>query len=279
VYGRGLDDVLAWPFLRQELINSNARGRATTQLSLVEVLIYDNSPQPQAKPCDELSNCTYVHNPNNGGTASAYVFACNYAAERGIEWLLLLDHDTLLPVGFFDAATAALTDCLNQPCALVPWIKHDAHIISPARVTKFGTIAPLSNKSLTSSVERLTAIASGAVLFVPLLASAMPMPEKLWLDYVDHWLFLRLQNDGSAVVIFDACVKHDLSICDLGSLSEQRLIGILEGEAAFIQLLGFIARIFYPFRLVVRLIRYTRKQPRLAFGMLKWVCRRAVREI
>jgi len=275
VFERELDGVQAWPLLRQRLIAaSGVRCAADDCLLLDHVLIYDNSSQPRAKPRNHIPGCIYFNDTSNGGTAAAYDRACSIAREAGIDWLLLLDQDTSLPRGFFESASAALAASPRRPCALVPWVFQGQKLVSPARVTSTGTIVPLQYKASLPLTHDLTAISSGSLLHVPTLAALMPMPHGLWLDYVDHWIFFQLRSCRMSVVVFDASLQHDLSICTMKYLNPSRLTSILNGEVAFIARLGTRARLVYPFRLVVRIFRYAWTRPKLAIHVLAWIHRR-----
>ena len=275
VYERELAEVQAWPFLRQSL-DAASGGSATNGQGFVldHVLIYDNSSKTRARPMGYLPGCIYVHDSSNGGTAAAYDRACTMAREIGIEWLLLLDQDTFLPCGYLEAASAALAGSVVRPCALVPWVFHGASVVSPARVTEAGTIAPLKYETPPPIVRSLTAISSGSLIHVPTLAVHIPFPDGLWLDFVDHWIFWQLRAHEFAVVVFDAQLQHDLSICNLESLSLSRLTSILNGEASFLAMLGIKAKLVYPFRLAARMLRYARIRPELALHMLVWMVNR-----
>jgi hypothetical protein len=275
VFERNFDEILAWSFLHQRLVALASYSGATESCGffLDHVLIYDNSPQARTAPT-ETPGCVYIHDAGNGGTAAAYARACTFAREAGIDWLLLLDQDTLLPFGFLEAASAALMNSPHQPYALVPWVFHGTCVVSPARVTSIGTIAPLQYEAPPPVARDLTAIASGSLLYVPKLASLMPLPNGLWLDYVDHWIFAQLRIRRLLVVVFDASLQHNLSVFSLESLNLSRLNSILSGEAAFLATLGIKARLVYPFRIAARVMRYSWIRPELAMHTLAWIVHR-----
>lgn len=276
VFERDLDSVLAWSFIRQRLIAATDHGGATESCGFLldHVLIYDNSLNARAKPSVHLPGCVYFHDASNGGTVAAYARACTLAIEAGIDWLLLLDQDTRLPCNFLELASAALVNSPRQPCSLVPWVLHGACVVSPARVSTFGTIAPLPYEVPPPAANDLTAISSGSLLHVPALASLMPLPSGLWLDYVDHWIFLQLRTRLLPVVVFDASLQHNLSVFSLETLNLARLNSILNGEAAFLSMLGIRARLVYPFRLAARVMRYAWIRPELAMHTLAWIIHR-----
>lgn len=269
-FGRGLDHVDAWPVLRRLLVIDGIQS-----MRLEHVLIYDNSSQPLAKPGDQTFGCTYVHDPSNGGTAAAYTRAALLAAELQIDWLLLLDQDTYLPERFLDAAGAALEASASpQPAALLPWIYHQGTVVSPATISRAGTIRPLRRSETLREGAQITAIASGSLLRVAMLRALLPIPGELWLDYVDHWIFAELHTRRSRVIFFDQVLQHDLSIRSPASLSQRRLTSILDGEARLLTSLGLTARITYPLRVTLRLLRLAWVNPRLALHTLGWVMRR-----
>jgi hypothetical protein len=275
VYERGLDEVQVWPFLQRQLAAPDpASGDRSCSLSIEKVLIYDNSPQARTQEQRQYTNCLHVHDAENGGTAAAYGHACAVALEQGTDWLLLLDQDTLLPDDFLDAAAAALARSAGHARALVPWVLQGTRVVSPARVTAGGTIEPLQYTPRGLPSDGLTAIASGSLLHVPTLASLLPIPKGLWLDYVDHWIFFQLHRHSLPVTVFEAKLQHQLSVFSVQSLSTRRLTSILEGEAAFVSMLGLKARLVHPLRLALRTLRYARTRPELARHTLTWISRR-----
>jgi hypothetical protein len=220
-----------------------------------------------------VKGCEYLHNPDNGGIAAAYESALAIAGTLGIEWLLLLDHDTHLPASFLDQSSIAAHAAGHPaPVALVPWVRHGRNtIVSPARVTRSGGLRPLRPGQRPSGDAHLSAIASGSVLNVATLKNFPPMPKGLWLDYVDHWIFAQLHRSGLKIAISDQILEHDLSIASPGALSAARLRSVLDGEAIFTGLLGIFARIVYPLRLARRVVILARINPKLAVTAVRWI--------
>ena len=270
VYERGLTRVEAWQTLQRLLHVEGNEAHA-----LAHVLIYDNSLLPLAQPKTSIARCSYRHDPGNGGTAAAYAHAADVATELNIDWLLLLDHDTHLPARFLDDACAALqASKALKPAALLPWVCHEGTVVSPARVTRFGSIRPLRRGAAIQPDARLTAIASGSLLRVSALRALLPIPAELWLDYVDHWVFGELHAQGATVVVFEQVLRHDLSIASPASLSTRRLSSVLDGEARFHRTLGQPARLIYPVRLLARMLRMLWLSPPLARHTVGWALKR-----
>ena len=272
VYQRGLPDVAAWPVLQSELARAAAGPPEGHKL-----IVYDNSQEPLCSAAASVPGCLYRHDPTNGGTATAYTFATAVAARTGVEWLLLLDHDTPLPHDFFRAVAAAIDAPTSANiAAFVPRVVHGEEPVSPAAITPAGSIRPILKPARAASNVRLTAVASGSVFRVSLLNSLLPLPPGLWLDFVDHWIFARLGERGRSVEILDITLQHDLSISRPALLSRRRLLSVLEGEARFVESLGWRARWTYPLRLIRRLARYLFIRPRLAVWMGRWLVARII---
>src|SRR5947209_5613325 len=69
----------------------------------IKLIIYDNSPCNDPNIYKVLSErVIYFHNKTNPGLAYPYNFALDYCNKEGIQWLLLLDQDTLLTNEYFE---------------------------------------------------------------------------------------------------------------------------------------------------------------------------------
>jgi hypothetical protein len=273
VYERKLDQVPAWLWLQLALTAKAAAAPA--DLCLARVLIYDNSPRSRACPGMTADpRIGYWHNADNGGTAAAYLHAAQMAQQHGIEWLLLVDHDTSLPADLLRSAASALAQHRGEPPgALLPWVTHGDAIVSPSSLSIWGTMRPLRKGASPNHNERLTGIASGSLVRTRAASALLPAPSPLWLDYVDHWLFSQLHNRGWPVIGFASQVEHDLSVVDFARMPPWRLRSVIDGEARFTRDLSWPARLVHPFRLLARALRYASANRELA-AMLVW---RAVR--
>lgn len=254
VYERGLDQVQAWPALMAAL--RTPPGPAG-EMSLQRVVVYDNSPTNRTVIVSEIDRCEQIHDPGNGGTAAAYVHAASVAGQRGLKWLLLLDHDTRLPDDFLQCADLALAGSGSaRVSAVLPWISHGVDVISPARIDRMGSIRPLNRAAPAPRGALLTGINSGSLIQLDAWRAIAPVPTALWLDYVDHWMFTRLHRLGLTVAISDAHLDHDLSVSSRRTLTLGRLRNILKGEAAWVAELPWSARLIYPLRLWARSAKY-----------------------
>ena len=144
-------------------------------------------------------------------------------------------------------------------------------------MTRFGTLRPLELGQTPRPEEHMSAIASGTILRVAALQSLLPLPEELWLDYVDHWIFAQLHRRGLRSIVLSQVLQHDLSIISLAHLSPIRLDSVLRGEARFLCLLGPIARLVFPWRIAWRVLRLASVNPQLAFKAFRSILHRRPR--
>lgn len=244
LYGRDLADAAPWPLLASWL-------EGTDGSCLRHCLIYDNSPVPGKVPALP-ANTRFVSDPSNGGTAAAYHAAARHAAEQRCEWLLLLDQDTVLPPDYLERVqdTAAATP---DAVALVPQVLHGDDPVSPAIIDASGSVVPCARPS--QAVGITTAISSGVVVRCASMMS-MTFPPEIWLDYVDHWMFLDFNRRGKRVAFIDARLSHDLSVRTPKTLSPFRLRSILAAESAFYRALGGRGLAMLPLRRLLRSLRY-----------------------
>ena len=273
VYDKKVEEAACWPTVVQWLSAKSEQAPTAEQLWLRHLLVYDNSPGEIERPDAVTSlDVTYIHNPGNGGTSAAYESAADMGRTLGCDWLLLLDQDTSLPRTFLQMADHALaTNEKIRPAAMVPTVRHKGQLISPAILTRAGSIKPVTDVEHAGKQEIITAIASGAIIRTEIVCKITPFPKDLWLDYVDHWMFLGLNRMGGSVAIFDADLVHDLSIKTPEKLSRARLKSILDGERLLISQLGVPAKLVYPVRLLKRSLMYLPRKPSLTLYIGRWV--------
>lgn len=193
----------------------------------VEMLIYDNSPEEQTVSFFEEQSVTYIHNSMNPGLASAYNQALSFA--KDFEWLVLLDQDTKLSSSFFyEIAKAQPTD---QVVSLVPRIFSGNQQISPVFSNQY-----VSKKSIypkEGSYSEIMAINSASVLRVSFLKEIGGFNEEFPLDFLDHWLYWKINDVGRKVQILPVKIQHSLSVLDYTTLKFTRYQSILAAERLF----------------------------------------------
>jgi len=236
-------------------------------LILRHLLIYDNSPEPSAA-VHLPPEVQYVHDASNGGTRAAYLTGLAMAEKLAIEWMLLLDHDTDLPVDFLAKSSRRLENIFDRQtvAALVPTVRVKGRIASPARISRFGRVTPIRSESDFHPPDA-TAIASGALIRTRALASITPIPEAFRLDYLDHWVFRALQSHGHTIAMSNTDIAHALSVWSRDAVPPSRFRSILAAEHEFLKTGRGYSRAVYACWVLLRTIRLaiqTRRWPLVA---------------
>jgi GT2 family glycosyltransferase len=272
LYQRGVNEIVGLKSLIQ------LTGQKKEIFVIKSILIYDNSMQRQNKiEFCFINNVLYIHNPENGGTVAAYSCAVDIAIKNQIEWILFLDQDTGIEENMLAELSEFYLDRRSVEFgALVPVVLHDKKQISPAVINKYGCLRPLCLKEKCRGNDVLTAVASGALIRTAFLKEILPFPSELWLDYVDHWMFLQMYRKGYSVGIYRAKIQHDLSVMNISKLTVKRVLSILDGEIFLCSEIGCLAVVFFPIRLLLRILRYGIWNRKLVIPILGWSCRRVL---
>ncbi len=256
---------------------------AAAQLTLRQVLVYDNSRIPVARP--PLGHrFLYEHAPVNGGTRAAYERAVSIAQGERIDWILLLDQDTELPLQYLHVASATMRP---STVVMVPTLVSSKRIVSPGRFTRLGRVVldargdeiQPHDRVATAGRARhgealLAPMASAALIRTSALQGIRELPPQLWLDYVDHALFFRLQQQGARIEPMPLRLEHEASMSSVARIPLERLAGIWRAERVFVDGFGPLASAVRRVRLLMRVIRISVSHPTRAADA--WRARRAV---
>ncbi|KRM20958.1 glycosyltransferase [Latilactobacillus graminis] len=196
------------------------------QLTLV---IYDNE-KVGAKIIGK--NIINIQNNSNKGLVKGYNVALEAAIDKGIQWLLLLDHDTKLSTDYFDELFAKLDS--KQPAkAILPTIISNEVTVSPLESDKYISLRTSQVLQPGQFNGQLMAINSGSTLSVEALQSIGGFNEAFPLDFLDHWLFWRLNQIAQPYLLLETQLKHSLSVQTPNTMSTTRYASILAGETLY----------------------------------------------
>lgn len=197
---------------------------------VIELLVYDNSPQAQADELFALEAVHYVHDAANSGLAIAYNQALKLAEKKRLPLLITLDDDTRLTEEYF----ACLQEATQQ---------HDSAVFLPQIMAERRQISPIAASSYIdrnfsalpagSTQERVMGINSGAAFSVAFLSKLGGFNPAFPLDFLDHWLFWALFQQRLTVTILPARLNHELSVLDYSKMTATRYASILQAERLF----------------------------------------------
>ena len=196
-------------------------------LSLVEqvnkIWIIDN--QPNSASCSFLkseqihqrNNITLLENNKNLGLATAQNQGIKLALADGIDWILLLDQDSILDKDF-------IKNMLNT--ALKYKNKEDIGFLTPRHEFDDGRPSvPTYSKGLFLKPRRyhmslveiddtlLFGLASGSFIPRHTLEQVGLMREEFWIDYIDYEFSFRVRKQGYRILgVGGARLNHRLGI-------------------------------------------------------------------
>jgi GT2 family glycosyltransferase len=227
------------------------------------LLLYDNSPQPQDHTMQATFPIDYVHDPSNGGLATAYNFALARAEAEQRAWLLLFDQDTLVTKEFLVelVESARTLHGQAQVGAIVPKLLVRGAIYSPEANFLYQVRHPhrslqtVEKDAVGIQQRHLNAYNSGATLRVSAMRAVGGFPLQFWLDYLDHALFRALFVGGFHIYVMRAELVHDPSLAEVASMPLWRLRNVMQAQTLFVkQSGGFLDRMFYR----IFLLRFSR---------------------
>jgi GT2 family glycosyltransferase len=195
--------------LYERTLSASATCRSLlNQISLTRqdtIVVYDNSPISDLGSVP--NSWEVITDSGNGGLAKAYNYAISQAKAKNFRWVLLLDQDTDLPSDFLVTTheVLAATDPNTDIVAVVPIVRCGNRQVSPM-IPLLGREIPFQMQNVVEP-KWLTAINSGTCLRVAFIEGIGGFCEHFWLDYLDHWLFKIINNQGKSVYISDAVLK------------------------------------------------------------------------
>ena len=202
----------------------------------VEVLLWDNSPTPDASR-NLPEGVYYFADESNSGLARAYNRALAWADDHKSDWLLTLDQDTAVPSDFFVKMAAAVRESSRYPGvgAIVPQIAAGGKQLSP-NYFQFGAIPRWYRTGYVGvPSEPVSAFNSGSMLNTAALKQVGGYDPRFWLDNSDAMVFSKLHEHGKRVYVAgDIQVEHEFSMKDMQRrMSPERYRNALFAETAF----------------------------------------------
>jgi GT2 family glycosyltransferase len=197
-----------------------------------QMVVYDNSPEPQNIPKEYIDLLVYKHDARNLGIAEAYNYAWQIAKENNSQWLLLLDHDTELTQSYIDAMFSLQDVDTDQIAAVVPKVVCNEVMISPVFSR---TLYPLKDKRPETGIQNqpIMAINSGSAINMKFLNRIGGFNKEFPLDFLDHWVFYKIYKEGYKTYVMDVTLEHELSVMNYDTVSLQRYKSILGSEIHF----------------------------------------------
>lgn len=246
VYNRKFNDIPILKRLKDGELN----------LDNCELFIYDNSPESLISSDDLVGKIEYYHDKLNSGLAVAYNWGLKKCEDKFCNWLLLLDHDTLVGPEYLMILEDELLNVSSNVVAIVPKIYSGQRQISPVYSSLLNYHKPfLMDGDYTGSI---TGINSCTLLRVSYIKYLNGFNTQYPLDYLDHWYFDTIKYNKKYIRIVDFKVDQDLSIDDFDNkVSLFRFNSILEAKSKYYKTRGLLFQIRFFGSLILSLIKMT----------------------
>jgi len=178
----------------------------------LDLIIYDNSPQPQLVHSFEGINIIqYVHNSSNVGVSKAYNDGAELAKQLQKEWILLLDQDTLFQDDLIQNYFQAVNDNtqINLFCPII-MLKNNK-IFSPfRRVLKRGAVMKeISSKPY--AIKNFSPVNSGMLIRVFNFFEVGGYNEKVRLDFSDLQFIEKFEKKNKWFFVINSFALQDFS--------------------------------------------------------------------
>lgn len=160
-----------------------------------DVFVYDNSPVPQhADTIDFAPGWKYVSDTANGGISKAYNQAACYAREKGYEWMLFLDQDTVFPENILYEYKEIIRRYPHIKLIAPPMKMDEARYMSPVKV-RFHMAKPARSVPQGKvSLYTYSPINSGLAVEVDAFYQAGGYNESVKLDFSDYQFVERIRK-------------------------------------------------------------------------------------
>ena len=230
----GIKLVIVLVLYQQKLTECESYATLSECLSdpKVGLFIYDNSPQAHTDLLMQRDNVCYIHNKDNPGLAQAYNSGAEWLRACGGSLLLLLDQDTVIPMSFVQSLLALSHEELEGVGAVVPVVYSSGQQISPVFSQQYVS-ASRTFPEVGTTDQRVMAINSGTALTPAGLTALGAFNQQFPLDFLDHWIFWRLNQAHLKISVLPQRLKHDLSVLDYSRVSVQRYESIISAETLF----------------------------------------------
>ena len=196
-------------------------------LSLVEqankVWVIDNQPNyafdkylKGQKPCHR-NNITLIENKKNVGLAAAQNQGIKLALEDGVDWVLLLDQDSILDKDFVKNMLKAGHKYKNKKNIGFLTPRHEFDDGSPS-VPTYSKGLFLRPKRYYMDLDEiddtiLFGMASGSFIPRHTLEEVGLMREEFWIDYIDYEFSFRVRERGYRIIgVGGARLNHRLGV-------------------------------------------------------------------
>ncbi len=210
----GTDILFVVVLYNQIFKDTNVYKSLLNRISTRNIFIWDNSTSSELNNGLDSSGFQYVYSLQNRGVSFSYNKAFEYADQKGFQWMVLLDQDTIFSDTFLEKLRLAM---YQHPEIRIFCPLHqltNGLYLSPVKF--FMRFTRLSKKRISGviNITEYAIINSGLVVSVDLFKKVGGYNEKVFLDYSDFQFLKRCtQVDTKAFCIASVCIQDFSDNC------------------------------------------------------------------
>ena len=186
-----------------------------------EIIVVDNGSKAETiSMLKELEKeITIIYLEKNKGIAYALNTGIKYSIEKGYDWILTLDHDSIVTDNMINNMLKCYEGFEGE-------LKEKVAMLVPVHVEEkeHENNRVINNEEVSSKsyTEVLTEITSGALTKASIYKSVGLYDEKLFIDLVDHDYCLSLNKKGFKVIQVNSAIL----IHNLGESVKKSILGL-----------------------------------------------------
>lgn len=239
-----------------------------------EIYVYDNSSNPQAEKFCYERGIVYQKQVSENSLREAYSCASYYSTSNNFDWIILFDQDSEVTYSYL---SVLYSDMMVNPCVYVkvPYVESDKKMISPY-FELIGGYHRGIKKNQDTKIHRdknIFAIGSFTALSVKVASNIDYMRCPFKIDFLDKWIYQKIQNLGYSISVLPITVQHRLSIHDNEKfVSPERYQNIVQAERLFIAMYrsGILYTLAYYMRILIRTLKIIKRNDRLKYLSALW---------
>ncbi|QBK77616.1 hypothetical protein QK342_15340 [Myroides odoratimimus] len=187
--------------------------RMSNKKNKLNISVFDNTPRDDDKretyfyEFDNFIEVNYFTENINRGLPYAYNKMVDIGHELNMEYIVLLDQDTTLPIDFYEKYVTN-SSLSNINC---PVVRSNNVIISPCKINNY-RCSPFKKINLGEmELNKLSCINSGMMVSIPFFREIGGYNERLFLDFCDHDFIDKVKVKEKMINVIDVCLEQDFS--------------------------------------------------------------------
>lgn len=233
------------------------------------LFIYDNSDKKEWKidfeNLQEKRKIVYYHDTNNSGVSIAYNVMASKASYMSIDWIVLLDQDTTLPLNLLSYYLDAISN-FNGIFIKAPLLYVDKKLLSPCKFVMKRGITLRKAKWGVLTLYKYAFVNSGVLIKLDFFEKVGGYNEKIKLDYADFQFIEKVRKYTDCFEILPVMCFQNFSQNETNITKALHRYSIYNGDLHNCSKEGnLIEKLFYQINLLLHTIKLSMRHKSFQF--------------